>query len=256
MTALNMNGFSLSFIPLDPVREAALNAAVGPEAWTPARPLRQPEIVTLPTPPALAGSNSVPRDPTIEKLIAALCEHMISLEAELNALDAKIGDGDTGSTLAVGARSILARIGQLPSGDTSAMLAAIGNALSNSMGGSSGVLLSIFFTAASKAFEEGQGLAQALASGLARMMFYGGARPGDRTMIDALAPALAAFATGDLDAAARAAAKGAEATASMLKAKAGRSAYIGAGQLSGVVDPGALAVAHLFAKLRLSVEQR
>ena len=256
MTALNMNGFSLSLLPLNPLREAALNAAVGPAAWMPARPFLEPATVPLPTREASAGGKQVARDPAVEMLMVAVCEHLIGLEAELNALDARIGDGDTGSTLATGARSLLARVGHLPSADTAATLAAIGNALSSSMGGSSGVLLSIFFTAAGKAVEEGQGVPQGLASGLDRVMFYGGARPGDRTMIDALAPALSALMSGDLAAAAAAAAEGAQATASMPRAKAGRAAYIGAGQLAGVMDPGALAVARVFGQIRTMVEQR
>jgi len=65
-------------------------------------------------------------------------------------------------------------------------------------------------------------------------------------MIDALEPALKALDAGGLEDAAAAARQGAEATAAMRKAKAGRSAYIGS-QLYGVVDPGACAVAEVFA---------
>ena len=95
------------------------------------------------------------------------------------------------------------------------------------MGGSSGVLLSIFFTAAAQALDDGAALPKALLAGLERMTFYGGAKLGDRTMIDALEPALKALDAGGLEAAAAAARQGAEATAAMRKAKAGRSAYVG-----------------------------
>jgi dihydroxyacetone kinase len=61
------------------------------------------------------------------------------------------------------------------------------------MGGSSGVLMSIFFTAAGQKLEQGASVAEALNAGLAQMKFYGGADEGDRTMIDALQPALAAL---------------------------------------------------------------
>ena len=71
---------------------------------------------------------------------------------------------------------------------------------------------------------------------------------GDRTMIDALEPALDALGDG-LAAAAAAARKGADATASMTRANAGRAAYIAADRLSGHVDPGAEAVARLFENL-------
>ncbi|RUU81638.1 DAK2 domain-containing protein, partial [Mesorhizobium sp. M7A.T.Ca.TU.009.01.3.1] len=118
--------------------------------------------------------------------------------------------------------------------------------LSASMGGSSGVLLSIFFTAAAQALESGASLAKALLAGLDRMTFYGGARMGDRTMVDALEPALRALDAKSVDEAAVAARRGAEATSAMDKAKAGRSAYVGS-KLQGVVDPGAHAVAEVFA---------
>jgi dihydroxyacetone kinase len=77
------------------------------------------------------------------------------------------------------------------------------------------------------------------------MMAYGGAKPGDRTMIDALAPALAALPKG-LAAAATAARAGADATRRMKAARAGRSSYVSAAHLAGVADPGAEAVALLF----------
>ena len=78
------------------------------------------------------------------------------------------------------------------------------------------------------------------------MMEYGGARPGDRTMIDALAPALAALVSGrSIAEAAIAAREGANATAMMTRAKAGRSSYVSATNLQGIVDPGAEAVACL-----------
>ena len=133
-----------------------------------------------------------------EQIIVAVCRRLIAVEADLNRLDAKAGDGDTGTTVAIGARSVQDRLGDLPLADTSATLAAIGSILSSSMGGSSGVLLSIFFTAASKALQGGARLPDALLAGLDRMTFYGGAQPGDRTMIDALHPALNALANGGI----------------------------------------------------------
>ncbi|MDG4873677.1 dihydroxyacetone kinase subunit DhaK [Mesorhizobium sp. WSM4935] len=245
MTALNMNGFSLSLLKLNPAREAALLAAVGPHAWPPAKPVRQPVVVAMPEPVTGTAPKPASRDAAAERLIRAACQRLIALEEPLNALDAKAGDGDTGSTMATGARSVLERIDTLPLADRAATLAAIGDALGTSMGGSSGVLLSIFFTAASQTLGFGATLPKALLAGLGRMSFYGGARIGDRTMVDALEPALRAFDASGLEAAAKAARQGAEATAAMRKAKAGRSAYIGR-QLD-VADPGAFAVAEVFA---------
>lgn len=247
MTALNMNGFSISLIRLDAAREAALKAVVEPHAWVPAT--ERHEIAIISAPRRLStrdAAMSASDDSRNRRLVTALCAHLISLESELNRLDNRVGDGDTGSTVATGARSILSRIDALPLKDPAATMASVGEILSASMGGSSGVLLSIFFTAASKAMEEKADFAAALLAGLDRMTFYGGASVGDRTMVDALAPALAALASGDVAAAAKAAAAGAESTKAMRKAKAGRASYVGEKDLEGVPDPGAVAVANAF----------
>ncbi|MCV9966624.1 dihydroxyacetone kinase subunit DhaK [Pararhizobium sp. BT-229] len=247
MTALNMNGFSLSLIRLDPERERALLSVVAPHAWLPAV---VPHAVDTLAVPKVSGSGTTAEashDAAAERMLAAICDRLIALEPELNRLDAKAGDGDTGSTVATGARSILSQASSLPLADRAALFAVIGDTLATAMGGSSGVLLSIFFTAAGKASGDGGNLAASLLAGLERMTFYGGAHPGDRTMVDALSPALHALSAGGVRAAADEARKGAEATKAMRKAKAGRSAYIGESDLEGVMDPGAHAVAEVFA---------
>lgn len=246
MTALNMNGFSLSLIRLDAMRETALLAPVGPHAWTPAKPVVAPDVVPMAKAAGKSAARKPSQDARTRRLVATICERLIALETTLNGLDAKAGDGDTGSTVATGARSVLERLDTLPLAEPSATLGAIGDILSGSMGGSSGVLLSIFFTAAAQALGGGASLAKALLAGLERMTFYGGAGMGDRTMVDALEPALKALDAKGLDEAAIAARRGSEATSAMDRAKAGRSAYVGS-KLQGVVDPGAYAVAEVFA---------
>lgn len=248
MTALNMNGFSLSYLKLDPAREAALTAAAEPLAWRPAVPPGMVAIEAAPTAPR-ATDVAASADAATEAVIRSVCTTLIGLEEELNRLDARAGDGDTGSTVATGARFVLNALPHLPLADAAATLKAIGAGLGTAMGGSSGVLLSIFFTAAGQARAEGQNLAAALLAGLDRVVFYGGAVPGDRTMIDALDPALKALAAGDLTAAAAAATAGAEATRTMARARAGRAAYIAARELEGSPDPGAVAVARVFEAL-------
>ncbi len=127
--------------------------------------------------------------------MAQVTSTLSGLENHLNALDAKVGDGDTGSTFAAGAREIAALLQrqQLPLNDLPTLFALIGERLTVVMGGSSGVLMSIFFTAAGQKLEQGASMAEALNAGLGQMKFYGGADEGDRTMIDALQPALAAL---------------------------------------------------------------
>jgi triose/dihydroxyacetone kinase / FAD-AMP lyase (cyclizing) len=246
MTALNMNGFSLSLVLLDDAREKALRAPVGPHAWTPVVERHKISVKLVPKTPKGKVKAEASRDAKVEGLISKVCKHLISLEPMLNQLDARAGDGDTGSTVATGAGSILAQVASLPQKNMGATLEAIGNALGTSMGGSSGVLLSIFFTAASKGVKTPKDLPAALLEGLDRMTFYGGAKLGDRTMVDALDPALRALAKKDIASAAQAARAGAEATKKMTKAKAGRASYIAAKDLKDVADPGAVAVAEAF----------
>ena len=89
-----------------------------------------------------------------------------------------------------------------------------------------------------------------MGAGLHAVKKYGGARLGDRTLIDALEPAISCLQNNEgLAAAARKARLGAEETAEMRVAHAGRSAYLGADRLLGHVDPGAAVVAELFEAL-------
>jgi dihydroxyacetone kinase len=137
------------------------------------------------------------------------------------------------------------RLDHLPLADLTQLFPALGNELSQTMGGSSGVILAIYFNAAGDACANGATVPQALAEGLQRVSEVGGAQVGDRTMIDALSPALSALDQG-LAAAATAARGGADATAQIVKAKAGRAAYVPSENLRGHNDPGAEAVALLF----------
>jgi dihydroxyacetone kinase len=136
----------------------------------------------------------------------------------------------------------------LPLADHTQLYRAIGLELSQTMGGSSGVLLAIFFAAAGDAASSGLTMQGALLAGLARMQQIGGAKLGDRTMIDALQPALESLNQG-LDVATKAARKGADHTATLVRANAGRAAYVNAEKLLGHKDPGAEAVARLFEAL-------
>jgi len=104
------------------------------------------------------------------------------------------------------------------------------------MGGSSGVLLAIFFAAAGDAASSGLPVSQTLQAGLQRMQEIGGANQGDRTLVDALAPALDELGNG-LETAAKAARKGADHTATLASARAGRASYLSAGPLEGHAEP-------------------
>lgn len=248
MTSLDMRGFSVSVYAADAAELAALAAPVAPRAWPGLNPLGSIEVHSLPD--GLKPIKPLPSPhPQTRAFLTRCCEILIAAEANLNQLDSKTGDGDTGSTLAGAARALIAAMGELPLADHTQLYRAIGLELSRTMGGSSGVLLAIFFTAAGDAASSGMSLTEALRAGLVRMQEIGGAQLGDRTMVDALHPALIALADGGLAAAASAARDGADRTANMACAKAGRSSYISAGNLKGQADPGAEAVARLFERL-------
>jgi dihydroxyacetone kinase len=247
MTSLDMHGFSVSLLPVTEEQVQALAAPVGPAAW-PGLMAFAP-VAPRPLPDGLSPIQPEPSPhPARRALVERCCQALIAAEGALNALDAKSGDGDTGTTLATAARALVAALDRLPLADPTQLYRAIGMELAQTMGGSSGVLLAIFFAAAGDASASGRDWAGALSAGLDRVMQVGGAGPGDRTMIDALAPALAALPQG-LAAAAAAARAGADATAGMSRAKAGRAAYLSADKLAGHVDPGAEGVARLFAHL-------
>ncbi|MFK7753059.1 MAG: dihydroxyacetone kinase subunit DhaK [Sedimentitalea sp.] len=244
MTSLDMQGFSVSLLPVSAGDEALLTADVAPTAWPGC--LAVGDVAVLPLPDGLTPIQPIPsQDPVMAAFLSECCRALIASEADLNTLDSHSGDGDTGSTVATAARALLEAIERLPLADLTQLYRAIGLELSQTMGGSSGVLLAIFFAAAGDASASGVGAIAALQSGLDRVQQVGGAQVGDRTMIDALSPALAALSEG-IAPAAKAARAGAEHTAQMTRAKAGRATYISPDQLAGHTDPGAEAVARLF----------
>jgi triose/dihydroxyacetone kinase / FAD-AMP lyase (cyclizing) len=245
MTSLDMRGFSVSVYPADAAELEALGAPCAPAAWPGVQEIGPVDVRGLPD--GLRPIKPLPSaHPATRAFLTRCCEILIAAEADLNQLDARAGDGDTGSTLAGAARALLAAMDDLPLADHTQLYRAIGLELSQTMGGSSGVLLAIFFAAAGDAASSGMSLTDALQAGLARLQEIGGAELGDRTMVDALSPALASLASDGIGRAAKAAREGANSTGQMTRAKAGRAAYLNPEQLKGQIDPGAEAVARLF----------
>ena len=234
MTSLDMKGLSVSALPIDRELERALLADVEPSAWPVGR--RVARVVPAPLDARLKPKAHPPSaHPARRRAIEAVCMKLSALEAELNALDAKVGDGDTGSTFATAARAIRSDLDRLPLGDSAALCSAIAARLATVMGGSSGILLSIGVSAMGTALALRADWPAALAEGVRRVEEYGGAREGDRTMLDALVPAVTVLQSvggGGLVAAAAAARQGAERTKTM-QARAGRSSYVRAEALQG-----------------------
>lgn len=252
MTALDMKGYSVTSLELSPLFEEAICAPVEAAGWCKAvkiEALKPHKAEKQASEIAFEASENA----QVARILSAICDTLIKNESDLNKLDAQVGDGDTGSTFAAGARHILDECKEqhLPLNSLPDLFAVIGERLAKVMGGSSGVLMAIFFTAAGQQLAEGRALAEALQKGLEKMKHYGGAQLGDRTLIDALQPAIEAMIAGkDFYAVADAAHKGVENTASMTKAKAGRSSYLNSDNLKDVQDPGAVAIARVFAALK------
>jgi dihydroxyacetone kinase len=180
----------------------------------------------------------------VARRLRAAAEALRDARSHLDDLDARSGDGDAGATMAQGSEAVLEALDadRLSTGSPAVLAEELAGMAARSMGGSSGVLVSILLTTAARELGEGADVPAALRGGLGSVREHGGAEVGDRTLVDALEPALDALDEG-VDAAARAARAGAESTASMTSARAGRSSYVRADALEGVADPGAEAVA-------------
>jgi phosphoenolpyruvate---glycerone phosphotransferase subunit DhaL len=199
----------------------------------------------------------------IRAIAATMAEH----KDHLTRLDAAIGDADHGVNMHRGfsaAASAPPGPGPATAGE---VLVHAGTQLISVSGGASGPLFGSAFRAIGKALGTSEAdvtdFAGALAAGLASVQRLGAAREGDKTMIDAYAPAVAAFervagAHGDFAAAAAAAADAAEEgmrAATPLRARKGRASYLG-DRSAGHQDPGATSTALIFRALAEMAEHK
>jgi phosphoenolpyruvate---glycerone phosphotransferase subunit DhaL len=180
----------------------------------------------------------------------------------LTQLDAAIGDADHGINLDRGFTAVLSALETAAPATPGGVLTLTGSTLISKVGGASGPLYGVAFRRAGKALGDSAdvdlpGLAAALEAALAGVQQLGAAREGDKTMVDALAPAAAAFSkaiaegASDADALAtlaEAARAGAVATISMQALK-GRASYLGPRSV-GHEDPGAVSTALILGALR------
>ncbi|QSY48422.1 dihydroxyacetone kinase subunit L [Streptomyces griseocarneus] len=185
---------------------------------------------------------------------------IVAESARLTELDAAIGDADHGANLKRGFTSAADALAADPPATPGALLTAVGAHLTNTVGGASGPLYGTVLRRMGKILGEDPVvepavLGRALAAAVASVRRLGDSAPGDKTMVDALQPAADAYAEalgeGDaaaaLEAAARAARAGAEATIP-LRARRGRASYLGERSI-GHQDPGATSSALLVTAL-------
>jgi len=179
----------------------------------------------------------------------------------LTELDSAIGDADHGSNMARGMAAVMEKISAAPSTAVDELFKQVGMTLVTSVGGASGPLYGTFFlrfgtTAGPVPELDSAGVAAALRAGLGGVVARGKAELGEKTMFDAMSPAIDAFdaelAAGADPAAsaagaAAAAAVGRDATEPLVAHK-GRASYLG-DRSAGHLDPGATSTAYLFQAL-------
>ncbi|WP_328429735.1 dihydroxyacetone kinase subunit DhaL [Streptomyces sp. NBC_00443] len=176
----------------------------------------------------------------------------VDREAErLTSLDSPIGDADHGSNLHRGFTAVAAALEKEAPQTPGAILMLAGRQLISTVGGASGPLYGTLLRRTGKALGDAGEVSedqfgQALRAGVDAVMTLGGAAPGDKTMIDALVPAVDAL--GDGFAAARAAAEEGALATTPLQARKGRASYLGERSI-GHQDPGATSSALLIAAL-------
>ncbi|MBO1337963.1 dihydroxyacetone kinase subunit DhaL [Streptomyces sp. VRA16 Mangrove soil] len=178
--------------------------------------------------------------------------------ARLTELDSAIGDADHGANLQRGFTAVAQALEKDAPDTPGAVLALAGRQLISKVGGASGPLYGTLLRRTGKALGDAAGvseaeLAAALRAGVDAVAALGGAAPGDKTMIDALVPAVDAFEDGDFAAARAAAEHGAEAT-TPLQARKGRASYLGPRSI-GHQDPGATSSALLIGALAETAER-
>jgi phosphoenolpyruvate---glycerone phosphotransferase subunit DhaL len=193
----------------------------------------------------------------IEDWMKRFAAEVAENRAYLTKLDGAIGDGDHGTNMDRGMKKALERLEATDGDDIGASLKAVGMALVSSVGGAAGPLYGTLFLQMGQA-TAGQseidlaGFTEALDAGVQGVIKRGKAEPGDKTMLDALGPALDALRAADgddvadaLQRAAEAAREGMEATVPLV-ARKGRASYLGE-RSAGHQDPGATS-SHLLLK--------
>jgi len=176
----------------------------------------------------------------------------------LSDLDAAIGDGDHGANMNRGFSAVIAKLDATAAADLGVLFKTVGMTLLSTVGGAAGPLYGGFFLAlakqcAGKTELDGIEIGALLDAGLADIQKRGKAELGDKTMVDALAPAIVAFKSAGPDlkqatVAAAAAARAAAVDTAPMLARKGRASYLGERSI-GHQDPGANSMALLLEAL-------
>ena len=218
LSSLDMAGISISVLGLNRDRLRWLDAATTAPAWPnllkqpPGKPATPIAADVKATKPAVQGAHTE-AGKTTGRAIEAACNALIAAEGELTELDRITGDGDLGASMTRAAKAVEAEVAGYPLDDISATLKALGHTLRRELGGSSGPLYGVLFlrcaTVLAGATTQAH-WADALEEGCQAISQLGGAKPGDRTMLDALDPFARTLRHGTIQAALEAADRGVE----------------------------------------------
>ena len=272
LTSLEMRGFSVSLLRLDDELKNLLSAPADTPAWQQGEASLAEDAApgedASPKQVATSEASNVPAaeatgaTKAVIDVISAVAGAMEAHKDELTELDQPIGDSDHGINMARGFSAARALLPSLAGEAPAAVLKKVGSTLVSKVGGSSGPLYGTLFRKVGVALKADDSLAsdenavRCLSAGLSKAFVgiedLGGAKPGDKTMLDAMQPAMEALehARGEdtplaeaLAQAADAAEAGAEATVP-LQARKGRASYLGERSV-GHKDPGAASFALL-----------
>lgn len=271
MTSLNGLGFSISLLKLTdlgigkpalelldaPSEAPGWSAAITTKTWT------QPPKQTRDAAAGSGGENKpcgLEFDPAAAtKALNHALDKLIKAEPEITRYDTVVGDGDCGIGLKRGAEGIQKHInGASRQKDVALYLDKIIDIVEMEMDGTSGAIYAIFLNSLAAGLrEQGNGgkpvdakiWSNALNHAIRNLNRYTPAKPGDRTLMDALVPFVEQLSsTGDVQKAAQAAEKGSQSTQGM-KASLGRTVYVGGSGFEEVPDPGAYGLSQFLSGL-------
>ncbi|KAK1846245.1 dihydroxyacetone kinase [Colletotrichum chrysophilum] len=277
MSSLNGLGFSITLLKVvDESWVQLIDASTQASGWLPAittadLPENQKAATSSQERDIVANEEPVGTNLRVDiavtkSALTSALNHVIAAEPEVTKYDTLVGDGDCGLCLKTSAQAVLAYINEQKGleADAGKLVDNIARVVEGNMDGTSGALYAIFLNALAHGLRvESQQMpqeqqatseiwAKALQSALSALGKYTPAQPGDRTVVDALAPFVSTFAaSSSLKDAVEAARKGCESTKGM-EASLGRSVYVGGEEWKNCPDPGAYGLVKLLEGLMAS----
>lgn len=268
MTSLEMRGFSISILRLDDELKELLAAPAQVPAWVEGSVVREatdaaPAAAKVREQKVEVADGGVADETTglVCRVLSGVADVLSAHKDELTELDMPIGDSDHGINMARGFEAVREQLPVLEKGGVPAALRTAGMTVVSKVGGSSGPLYGTILRKLGITAKKMSGLtldsfAVGLDAGFKGIQELAGAKEGDKTMLDAMAPAIRSLERSveehrdiaeALDAAAAAAAEGAEATIPLI-ARKGRASYLGERSV-GHKDPGAASFAYCMAAI-------